>query len=57
MIFNVIGLVIGIMVLGASVYYLAKEKDDVESKRIYSITAGVGAVIVLAVIIKILVAG
>ncbi|MCD8357109.1 MAG: hypothetical protein LUE11_11160 [Clostridia bacterium] len=57
MIFNVIGLVIGIMVLGASVYYLAKEKDDAESKKIYSITTGVGVVIVLAVIIKILVAG
>lgn len=57
MIFNIVGLVIGIMILGAGVYYLLREKDDPESKKIYSIAAGIGAVIVAAVIIKILVWG
>lgn len=53
MIINIIGLIIGIMILGAGIYYLLKEKDDPESKKIYSITTGIGAVIVLAVIVKI----
>lgn len=53
MIFNIAGLVIGAMILVAGIYYLIKEKDDPESKKIYSIAAGIGAVIVLAVIIKI----
>ena len=52
MIFNVIGLIIGIMILGAGVYYLAKEKMDRESRKIYSITSAIGAVIVIFIIIK-----
>lgn len=57
MIFNIAGLVIGAMILVAGIYYLIKEKDDPESKKIYSIAAGIGAVIVLAVIIKISILG
>lgn len=30
---KIIGLIIGILVTGAGVYYLAKEKDDPESKK------------------------
>lgn len=54
MIFNMIGLVIGILILGAGIYYLSKDKNDPESKKIYGITSIVGAVIVIAFIIKIL---
>lgn len=32
-IFNIIGLIIGAMVLGADMYYLMKEKDDRESQK------------------------
>ena len=47
MIMKVIGLLIGILILGAGVFYLMKEKKDAESRKIYTITSVVGAVIVL----------
>lgn len=52
MIFNIIGLIIGIMILAAGIYYLVKEKEDKESKKIYSITSGIGAIIVISLILK-----
>ena len=48
MLIRIIGLIIGVLVLGAGVYYLAKEKNDPESKKIYSIVSVVGAVITVA---------
>ena len=45
MVVKIIGLVIGLLVLGAGIYYLAKEKHDAESKRIYGVVSAVGAVI------------
>ena len=45
MIFNVIGLLIGIAVLLAGLFYMVKEKNDPESRKIYMITAVIGAVI------------
>lgn len=56
-IFIVIALVIGVLILGAGVYYLVKEKNDPESRKIYTITIVVGAVIVIGTVVKILVAG
>lgn len=38
MIFNVIGLLIGIAVLLAGLFYMVKEKNDPESRKIYMIT-------------------
>ena len=45
LIIKIIGLIIGILILGAGIYYLAKEKDDPESKKIYTIVSAVGGVI------------
>lgn len=45
---KVIGLIIGILVLCAGVYYLIKEKHDPESKKIYSIVSIIGGVICTA---------
>ena len=42
---KIIGLIIGILVLCAGIYYLVKEKLDPESKKIYTIVSGVGGVI------------
>ena len=42
---KIIGLIIGILVLGAGVYYLAKEKEDPESRKIYTTVSAVGGVI------------
>lgn len=42
---KIIGLIIGVLVLCAGVYYLIKEKHDPESKKIYSIVSIIGGVI------------
>jgi len=47
MVFKIIGLIIGIVVLGTGIYYLAKEKHDPESKKIYTVVSAVGGVIAL----------
>ena len=44
-IIGIVGTIIGLLVLGAGLYYLKKEKGDPESKKIYSIISVVGAVI------------
>ncbi|WP_246213202.1 hypothetical protein [Aminipila butyrica] len=55
MIFNIIGLIIGIMILGAGIYYFIKEKNDQESRKIYLITSGVGAAVLLGFLLKMVV--
>ena len=45
---KIIGLIIGILVLFAGIYYLAKEKDDPESKKIYTIVSTLGGIIAAA---------
>lgn len=42
---KIIGLVIGVLVLFAGIYYLVKEKDDAESKKIYLSVSVVGLII------------
>lgn len=54
MTFNIVGLLIGILIAIAGIYYLIKETDDKESRRIYGITTAVGAVIMVVMIVKIL---
>jgi len=53
-IFTVIGFIIGVMILGAGVYYFSKAKDDADSRKIYGITIAVGAVIIIGLIVKII---
>lgn len=48
MVIKIIGLIIGILVLGAGVYYLAKEKHDPESRKIYTVVSFVGGIIAAA---------
>ena len=42
---KIISLIIGVLVLGAGIYYLAKEKHDPESKKIYTVVSVTGGVI------------
>ncbi len=42
---KIIGLIIGLLILCAGIYYLAKEKSDPESRKIYSVISAVGAII------------
>lgn len=39
---KIIGLIIGILVLGAGLYYLSKEKHDPKAKKIYTVISIVG---------------
>ena len=52
---KLIGLVIGVLVLGAGIYYLAQERNDPESKKISGVISAVGAVIAVAAAILLLV--
>lgn len=49
--------VIGAMILGAGIYYLAKEKTDREARKIYTITTVAGALILTGAILKLVLAG
>ena len=42
---KIIGLIIGILVLGAGIYYLTQEKDNRESKKIYTMVSAAGGII------------
>jgi len=55
MIFNIIGLIIGLLIFGAGIYYLVKEKDDKESRKIYGIITLIGIVITIFIAIKIII--
>ena len=45
MIIGIIGVIIGILLIVAGVYYFVKEKNDVESRKIYLITMIIGVVV------------
>lgn len=45
---KIIGLIIGILVLGAGIYYLVKEKHDPESKKIYTVVSVIGGIVTAA---------
>lgn len=51
MVIGIVGIVIGIMVLAAGIYYLIKEKTDKESRKIYGIISAIGAVVVIVSIL------
>ena len=45
---KIIGLIIGILVLCAGIYYLVKEKHDPESKQIYTVVSVIGGIVTAA---------
>ena len=45
MLMKLIGLLIGILVLGAGIYYLVREKHDPESRTIYTVISVIGGVV------------
>ena len=47
----VLGIIIGLLVLAAGIYFLVKEKADPESKKIYTIVTVIGAVIIVAALL------
>ena len=57
MVIAIIGIIIGAMILGAGIYYLAKEKTDREARKIYTITTVAGALVLAGAILKLVLAG
>lgn len=47
---KIIGTLIGALILGVGLYYLVKERDDKESRKIYGIISGIGGVIFAAML-------
>lgn len=47
MMFSIIGMLVGFMILVGGLYYIIKEKNDKESRKIYGIASIVGAAILL----------
>lgn len=45
MIIRILGLIIGVLLIGAGIWYLVKEKHDCESRKIYTVVTIVGVVI------------
>lgn len=54
MIISILGTLIGAAITGVGLYYLKKEKDDPESKKIYSVISGVGAVVLIIAAVKLI---
>lgn len=48
---KIVGLLIGVLILGFGLCYLIKEKDDKESRTIYTVTTVAGAVIAIGALI------
>ena len=42
---KIIGIIIGILIFGGGIYYLSKEKNDAESKKIYMAISIIGIII------------
>ena len=42
---KIIGIIIGVLVLAAGIYYHAQEMDDPQSRKIYTIISVVGGVL------------
>jgi DNA helicase HerA-like ATPase len=54
MIFTIVGLIIGAMILAGGLYYLIKEKHDMESRKIYGIASAAGGILLVAMFIKLI---
>ncbi|MCD7834951.1 MAG: hypothetical protein LUH00_13360 [Lachnospiraceae bacterium] len=55
MVVSIVGAIIGALIAAFGLYYLVKEWEDTESKKIYGIISGIGGVIFIAMLIKLLV--
>lgn len=51
MVIKIIGLIVGLLILFAGIYYLVKEKNDKESRNIYSVISVIGALISIVCIL------
>lgn len=48
---KIIGTVIGALVFGGGLYYFSKEKNDLESRKIYGAVSGIGGLMFAVMLI------
>ncbi len=53
---KIIGTVIGALILIAGLYYLKTEKDDAESRKIYTVVSVIGGVIFAVMLVLTIIA-
>lgn len=51
MIIKILGTLIGALILGAGLYYLVKEKEDQESRKIYGAISSIGGIIFIVMLV------
>ncbi len=54
MVVSIVGAVIGALIAAFGLYYLVKEWKDPEAKKIYGIVSGIGGVIFIVMVIKLI---
>ena len=54
MIVSIVGMLIGAAVAVFGLYYLIRERDDGESRRVYGIISGAGGVVLIGMLVKLL---
>ena len=54
MVISIIGMVIGAMIVVCGLYNLFKEKQDKESLKIYGIISGIGGIIFVVMLVKLI---
>ena len=52
MVINIIGMVIGAMIVVCGLHSLFKEKHDKESLKIYGIISGIGGIIFIVMLVR-----
>ena len=56
-IMTILGLIVGVFLSGAGIYYFVQNKNDRESKRVYSVITAIGLLILISMVVKIIVTG
>ena len=56
-IMTILGLLVGVAIAGAGIFYLIKEKKDKDSVKIYRTISLIGAAITIGIVVKIAVVG
>ena len=47
MIIKILAVIFGVLIFGTGIFYLAKERDDKDSRTIYTVISAVGGILAL----------
>ncbi len=54
MVVSIIGMVLGGIILAFGLFYLIKERKDKESLKIYGVISGIGGIIFIGMLVKLI---